>query len=95
LQHVVIPEAQDAIALRFKKPGPRSVRLQSFRVLPAIHFDNQLRAVTGEIDDVGTDPHLPPKMHTRRREMMAQVPSQFPLRVCRLRTHLGRALAVR
>jgi hypothetical protein len=56
-QHVVVPEAQHAIAARLKIGGSRRVARQtrSFVVLTAVEFDDETRCVTGEIREVRAD----------------------------------------
>jgi hypothetical protein len=53
LQHIVIPEAQDAEAFRLQPSVTASIPLRlCFRVLRAIRFDNELRSVAHEVHDV-------------------------------------------
>jgi hypothetical protein len=62
-KHVVIPKPDDAITLGLY--GPRTVHVLSWQVLPTIHFNNQLCAVTAEIDGVAQQRHLTPEASLR------------------------------
>jgi hypothetical protein len=59
-QHVVVPEAQNAPASRFKPNCAPAVGL-AFVVLAAIGFYDQTMARTGKVGDVSTDRKLPAK----------------------------------
>jgi hypothetical protein len=52
-EHIIVPEAQDAIAFEFD--GARAILFGIFPVLTAVHLDNQASPVAGEIDDVIAD----------------------------------------
>ena len=62
----MIIKANNAVALARKKriaPGV-TLLMFSFKMLPAVDFDHQLRFVTKEIDDVGSDRCLTAKTRT-------------------------------
>jgi hypothetical protein len=61
LKHVVVPEAQNQIALRFERSSPLGILLATFGVLATIEFNNQSRRLTAEVCDVVTDCDLPAK----------------------------------
>ena len=90
-EHVVIPEAENAIALRFEKFS--SLRVPA-RLVPAVNFDDELRGMIGKIYDVGTQPDLPSEMGLRDREAMPQMPPQFPLSFGRRGPHCASASAI-
>jgi hypothetical protein len=56
-KHLVIPEAKDAIALFLDHL--RTYLVDRFNVLTAVDFDDQFRAMTGEIRDEVPDRNLP------------------------------------
>jgi len=60
-QHVVVPEAQNPIALRLKPHRAFSVTSDLIGVLAAVHFDDESRGETDEVGNVGAEGHLPPK----------------------------------
>lgn len=64
-ENVVIPEAEDAVALCFEDRG--TCRVLFGAVLAAIGFDDQPRAVAGEVRDIVPDRHLPAKARLRER----------------------------
>ena len=51
-QDVIVPEAEDAVTLRFEEEGAHTVVGSPRRVLPAIDFDDQLGRVAGEVGDI-------------------------------------------
>ena len=50
-EYVAVPEADEAIAFAFDHTGPACI--MHLVMLNSVDFDDQLGAVTGEIDDVG------------------------------------------
>jgi hypothetical protein len=62
--HVAVPKPQHAQSEPLQSVGPFAVvrSLTRDRVLPAVELDDQVRAAAKEIDDVSTDPMLPPKL---------------------------------
>ncbi|MBB4047541.1 hypothetical protein GGR45_001052 [Sphingomonas zeae] len=58
-QDVVVPEADDAPALRFEVAGSGFVIGSAFVMLSAINLDDQLFRPGGEIRDVRADRDLP------------------------------------
>jgi hypothetical protein len=54
-EHVVIPEAQNAIALSFKEICARGIGCRSRRVLAAIDFDDNAGCVVCRINDVAAE----------------------------------------
>jgi len=61
-QYVVIPKSEDSITLGFQKLGPPHVTFDLSGVLTAVDLNDNLQAMTGEIDNVVTESHLPAKM---------------------------------
>jgi hypothetical protein len=61
LQHIIVPEAQDAIALRSKIDGSLCISGNVLRliVLRSIDFDDEASFVAGEVSEVRTDGGLP------------------------------------
>jgi len=55
-KHFMIPETDHPIPFIFDSCGTRSIRLGC--VLPAVHLDDELRAVTGKIRNEVPDGHL-------------------------------------
>ena len=93
-EHVVIPEAENAIALRFEKFSSLRVPARLLGMVPAVNFDDELRGMIGKIYDVGTQPDLPSEMGLRDREAMPQMPPQFPLSFGRRGPHCASASAI-
>ncbi len=58
-QHVIVPEAEDAIALALDRLGSCNLILRLRVMLPAVDFNNQPRRVAGKIGNVMTDGNLP------------------------------------
>jgi len=56
-EHVVVPKANDPIALAFDHRRAR--RIGFFRMLAAVHLDHELRPMARKIDDEMTDGDLP------------------------------------
>jgi len=55
VQDVVVPEAQDTIALRFQEFGSPVVLLGLCKMLAAVQFDNQLCLRRAEVDNISAD----------------------------------------
>lgn len=64
--HIMVPEAQDVIALRFKIAGASRVLFGAFRMGCAIDFHDQVRAEAEKIRDIGTMWHLTTEFHGRQ-----------------------------
>jgi hypothetical protein len=58
-QYVVVPEADDAPALRFEITGSGFVIGSALVMLSAINLDDQLFGACGEIRDIRPDRDLP------------------------------------
>jgi hypothetical protein len=56
LQHIVVPEADDAVAEALDGRGAGRIDLQG--MLPAVEFDRQPRVAAGEICDMGPEREL-------------------------------------
>jgi len=56
-QHIVVPEAQHAIAARLEIGGSLGIAHEAcgFIMLAAVHFNDQAHGMTGEISEVGSD----------------------------------------
>jgi hypothetical protein len=68
---IVIPEAQNTIALQLK-PGRSSIVLLGLRpVLATVKFDDKLKVVGGKIGDVRANLDLPAEMRALQRQAMA------------------------
>ena len=64
-KNIIVPEANDPIALPFE-PG-RSFRvIEVVSVLPAIDFDDESSLGTQEVHDVGADWHLPFELESEK-----------------------------
>ena len=58
---VIVPEAQDAIAALFQILVPAEVGT-AIGMLAAVSFDHDRSFETGEVDNIGSDDMLPPKL---------------------------------
>ena len=71
-KHVIVPEAQNPVALAFEKPSPFSLRLGCLVMLPAIDFDDHGRKlfVTGLMtaELIGEAPINPVRSKRRSRK---------------------------
>ena len=76
-QHLVIPEANDAIAFRLDQSRARGVF--SFTMLSTVDLDHQSCAMTGKVGGVAPKGHLPPKMLVG--EILANQPPESCFRV--------------
>ena len=65
LQNIVVPEPDDAIAMRLDGAGSRFVD-QTFGMLPAVAFDRDPQASAGKIDDMVADWKLPRELGTAK-----------------------------
>ena len=79
LQHVVVPEADHAVAVGFDHAGSRFVD-RTFIVLPAIKLNCDPGRATGEIDHEIADRKLSCELHSTQLAG-AQVRPQAPFRV--------------
>ncbi len=73
-QHLIVPEAEDAVALGFEEPGSRR-RVES--VLAAVELDHQMLFETYEIDDVGTDGMLAAEFDAVQLTRAQQAPERL------------------
>jgi len=72
-QDVIIPEAKNAVAARFKIT--RSARIRcAVSMLPAVDFDDNAEPVAGEIGKVWADRSLPSEMRRTRRHLAKPLP---------------------
>jgi hypothetical protein len=76
-KHVIVPEAEHAVAVRFQRLRPLGVSGRGRSMVAAVQLHNQVRAVTGEIDDVLLDADLSAEMGILHSEAMTQVPPEF------------------
>ena len=63
LQHVVVPEADDAVAVGFDDLRS-SIIGRAVSVLATIEFDGEARGAAGEVDHEGADRQLPRELDT-------------------------------
>jgi hypothetical protein len=61
-ENIIVPESQDAVAVRFQCLGSLRICRCGRSMLATVNLDNKARAVTCEIDDVLLDPDLPAEM---------------------------------
>ena len=61
-QHLVVPEPQYTVALRFQKTRTPCISRDLLRVVPAVDLNRDAQLMAGEIDDVGTKAYLPAEM---------------------------------
>jgi hypothetical protein len=87
LKHIVVPEADHAIAERFHGLGARGVRFR--RVLASIQFDDQVLVSAGEVSDVRADRELADEFGTFETAAAQIVPKAI-LGVGRLVPQLAR-----
>ena len=64
-QHLVVPKADDAIALGFDEARADAVITRGDRMLAAVEFDYEPPGEAGDVDEIGTDRHLPPPFQGR------------------------------
>ncbi|ODS85165.1 MAG: hypothetical protein BGO83_27140 [Devosia sp. 66-14] len=74
LQHIVIGEAQDGVALVAEELIAQSVGFQAMPVGFAIDLDHQTRRMAGKVDVVGADLLLSAEMMSRRTKGVQQTP---------------------
>jgi hypothetical protein len=63
-KHVIVPEAQNEIAVSFQICRPFSVFGAAIGVLSAIELNDQASGLATEIDDVGFNWHLSSKLQS-------------------------------
>jgi hypothetical protein len=73
LENVVVPESQDAIAVRLEIPGACFIR-PMVGVLPAVGFDDKLELMAGEIGEVRADRRLTPEVVLLERRLPQMLP---------------------
>ena len=71
-----IPEADDTISFLLKPKLPFTIAFSScvLVVVSAVEFDSEMRGRAKEIDDIGTDRSLPPKMRAVHRQFFQGAP---------------------
>jgi hypothetical protein len=74
LKHVVVPEAQNQIALRFERSSSFSILGFACGVLTAIEFNDQSLGLTTEVRDVVADCDLPAKFQAIQATVMQTEP---------------------
>jgi len=85
LQDVVVPETDNAPALRFEIAGSGFVIGGACIMLAAIYFDDQPFGARGEVRDIPADRHLPVEAHPGHLASR-QRPPQSPFRIGRIET---------
>jgi hypothetical protein len=95
LQHVVIPKAQDAIAIRFKNFRPFHIGVCPHCVLSAVDLDDEASPMRSKISDVAPNPNLAPKVRVGGVQSASQMPPELALGIGRLGSHLARERALR
>ena len=93
-QHVVVPIAQHAIAVRFENSRAVVIGSRSLSMLATIDLDDDASRVTRKIDDVTANSNLATEMRAWRRNSVTQVPPEFPLRFRRRGPHLAGELTL-
>jgi hypothetical protein len=93
-QNVVIPEAENAVALAFEKSRALRISAGILVMLSAVNLDNESGMMAHEVGDVGPQPNLPPEMSLLSPQAMSKVPPQLLLGVGRCGTHLSRSHTV-
>ena len=93
-EHIIIPEAQNAVAGGFDLALTQCIGLLLPIMLSAIEFDDDLRLAAGEIDNERADEGLPPKMRTGQRNVMAKPLPEHALGIGGLRPHSLRKLSL-
>jgi hypothetical protein len=89
IQHIIVPKAENTIALRIEIVGPYRVAdsLLVLGVLSTIHLNDKPQLVTGEIREIGSDrclttevrvakrqsPQMPPELSLRERHVVAKL----------------------
>jgi hypothetical protein len=94
-KHVIVPETKYAIAVRLQYFGSLRIRSCHRRVLTTVDFHNEPRSVTGEVDDVLLDPHLPTEMRIGDRKAMTKVPPELSFSLSGRGAHLACEPALR
>src|SRR5207248_917427 len=82
LQHIIVPETQDEIALRSKINRSLCISGNVLRliVLRSINLDDEAPFMAGEVSEERTDRHLPSEMRVLDRQV-TQMPPELALRV--------------
>ena len=93
-QHVVIPEAQNAIAGCFNSLRSRYIGRLLPIVLAAVELDHELCLAAGEIDDEGTDGGLAAEVRSHQLDVVAQPLPEHALGVGRSGAHAAREFAL-
>src|SRR3954453_12675056 len=91
LKDIVIPEADHTPSARGKKRVAPFVRCVA--VLPAIDLDGQPALNRHEIRNIGTDRHLPAKLHAGEAAIAQQAPHQL-LDICAVVPETPRGVAL-
>ena len=79
-EHLVVPEPQDPISLRFDQPCSSGIYFRP--MLTPVDFDHQACAMAREVGGEHPDRHL--KAKARIREVFAQKPPHRPLGIGRI-----------
>ena len=61
-EHLIVPEAQDAIAFAVQEAGAHLILREPLRMLAAIDLDDQLRTMRSEVGDIRAKGHLAPEL---------------------------------
>ena len=88
-QDIIVPIAQDAIAAQFKNSCSLGIMRCIFRMLTAIDFNDEFRAMAYKICNISSDAHLPAEVRSRSLEAMAQMPPKFLFRIGRRRVSIA------
>jgi hypothetical protein len=94
-EDIIVPKAQNPIAMRFEQLGALGITVGAWPVLAAIDFNDHLGFVAGKVRDIAADLNLSAKMRARFREPVAQVPPQSLFGVRWIRTHRARVSTLR
>jgi len=94
LEHVVVPESQDAESAFVQKRAALLVLLLTVRVLAAIQLDYELGFDAAEVHDVRSDGFLPPKLRVRYLPRPEVIPESV-LDVCGVPPETPRARDLR
>jgi hypothetical protein len=92
LQHIIVPETQDAIALRLEIGGSSCILGDVLRliVLRSIDLDDEAPFMTGEVSEEGTNCPLPAEVRVLDWQM-TQMPPEFAFGVSHVATQSARA----
>ena len=85
MRHLIVPEAQDAIAFGLKPAGSGVVAIAVgiVSVLRSINFDNEASGGTGKVDDEISNGHLAAEVSTARLKS-PQITPEFQFSIGRI-----------